>query len=237
MVAGDWPMQWSDNYRFVSDDPRKVTMKKRDAQTHPCRRRRSFHWSQAAQTRLSIISPYFVPGDGSDGRGSARGAATAEQVRILTNSLAANDVAAVHGGYSRHRKDLLEGGVQIWELKPLPGNAEDCESLRVIGREPAYQGVRGRRPRAVRRQLQPRSALDLAQLRARRVGESEPLALQLEQIFDRQTAGEHAWRVSLDAGKLHWTDGHESLDHEPHASWGRRFQAWLARTLRLDAQL
>jgi len=67
--------------------------------------------------------------------------------------------------------------------------------------------------------------------------QSEPLALQLEGIFDRQTAGEHAWRVALDAGKLRWTDGNESFDHEPHASMGRRFQAWLARTFRLDAQL
>jgi putative cardiolipin synthase len=67
--------------------------------------------------------------------------------------------------------------------------------------------------------------------------QSEPLAVQLEEIFDNHTAGEHAWRVALNDGNLHWTDGQESFDHEPHASMGRRFQAWLARTLRLDAQL
>ncbi len=32
-----------------------------------------------------------------------------KSVRVLTNSLVANDVAAVHGGYSRYRKPLLEG--------------------------------------------------------------------------------------------------------------------------------
>jgi putative cardiolipin synthase len=116
MVAGEWPMQWSDKFQFVSDNPLKVTMKERDAQTT--------HVGAAlvplvtgAQTRLSIISPYFVPGDEVTSRfGSMVKSGT--QVRILTNSLAANDVAAVHGGYSRHRKDLLEGGVQLWELKP-----------------------------------------------------------------------------------------------------------------------
>jgi putative cardiolipin synthase len=119
MVEGEWPLQWSDNYRFVSDDPLKVTMKKRDAQTT--------HVGAAlvplvtgAQTRLSIISPYFVPGEEVTTRFGSM-VEMARQVRILTNSLAANDVAAVHGGYSRHRKDLLEGGVQLWELKPLPG--------------------------------------------------------------------------------------------------------------------
>ena len=63
------------------------------------------------------------------------------------------------------------------------------------------------------------------------------LARQLEQLFDKQTSGEHAWRVTLEGGKLQWTDGQERLDKDPHASLGRRFQAWLARVFRLDAQL
>ncbi len=39
-------------------------------------------------------------------------------VRVLTNSLAATDVAAVHAGYAKRRKALLAGGVQLFELKP-----------------------------------------------------------------------------------------------------------------------
>ena len=31
LIAGDWPLQWSAKYRFVSDDPAKVTMEERDA--------------------------------------------------------------------------------------------------------------------------------------------------------------------------------------------------------------
>jgi len=42
-------------------------------------------------------------------------------VSVLTNSLAANDVASVTGGYSEYRRQLLEGGVDLWELKPQPG--------------------------------------------------------------------------------------------------------------------
>ena len=30
LVHGDWPLQWSAKYQFVSDDPAKVTMQKRD---------------------------------------------------------------------------------------------------------------------------------------------------------------------------------------------------------------
>jgi phosphatidylserine/phosphatidylglycerophosphate/cardiolipin synthase-like enzyme len=45
-------------------------------------------------------------------------AASGVQVRVLTNSLAATDVGAVHAGYAKYRKALLEGGVRVYELKP-----------------------------------------------------------------------------------------------------------------------
>jgi cardiolipin synthase C len=235
MVEGEWPIQWSDNYRFVSDDPRKVTMNKRDAQTT--------HVGAAlvplvtgAQTRLSIISPYFVPGEEVTTR-FGNMVADGREIRILTNSLAANDVAAVHGGYSRHREDLLKGGVQIWELKPLPGMEDNASLFGSSGASLHTKAfaVDGRGLFVGSYNLDPRSTWLNCEQGV--FAQSEPLARQLEGIFDRQTAGEHAWRVALDAGKLHWTDGNESFDHEPHASMGRRFQAWLARTLRLDAQL
>jgi cardiolipin synthase C len=235
MVAGDWPMQWSDNYRFVSDDPLKVTMKKKDAQTTHVGAT-LVPLVQAAQRRLSIISPYFVPGEEltsrfgdivKDGR----------EIRILTNSLAANDVAAVHGGYSRHRQDLLAGGVKIWELKPLPGMEDNASLFGSSGASLHTKAfaVDGRGLFVGSYNLDPRSTWLNCEQGV--FAQSEPLALQLEGIFDKQTAAEHAWRVSLDAGKLHWTDGNENFEHEPHASAGRRFQAWLARTFRLDAQL
>ena len=235
MVAGEWPLQWSDNYRFVSDDPLKVTMKQRDAQTTHVGAT-LVPLVSAAQTRLSIISPYFVPGEEVTTRFGTM-VKDGRQIRILTNSLAANDVAAVHGGYSRHRKDLLEGGVQIWELKPLPGMEDNASLFGSSGASLHTKAfaVDGRGLFVGSYNLDPRSTWLNCEQGV--FAESEPLALQLEGIFDRQTAGEHAWRVSLDEDKLHWTDGNETFDHEPHASMGRRFQAWLARTLRLDAQL
>ena len=42
------------------------------------------------------------------------------KVRILTNSLAANDVPMVHAGLMRYREDLLKGGVELYEFKPTP---------------------------------------------------------------------------------------------------------------------
>ena len=57
-----------------------------------------------------------MPGDfGTDGLvGLVR---DGTQVGVVTNSLAANDVPAVHSGYARYRKRLLEGGVSLFELR------------------------------------------------------------------------------------------------------------------------
>ena len=59
------------------------------------------------------------------------------------------------------------------------------------------------------------------------------LAAQLDTIFELQTSGSRAWHVTVEKGGLRWSDGHAVLDEEPEASFGKKFQAWLA----LDAQL
>lgn len=39
-------------------------------------------------------------------------------VTVLTNSLQATDVAAVHSGYVKYRKPLLKAGIKLYELQP-----------------------------------------------------------------------------------------------------------------------
>jgi putative cardiolipin synthase len=71
------------------------------------------------ETDLIAISPYFVPGK----KGADFLRAMAERgvrVTILTNSLAATDVPAVHAGYARYRRTLVEAGVELYEMRPSP---------------------------------------------------------------------------------------------------------------------
>ncbi len=65
---------------------------------------------------LYIVSPYFVP--------TKTGTAWLKQLRddgvavtVFTNSLKATDVSAVHSGYMRYRKPLLQSGVELYEFK------------------------------------------------------------------------------------------------------------------------
>jgi putative cardiolipin synthase len=74
---------------------------------------------------LLIVNPYFVPGKrGVDALCALREGGA--RVSILTNSLASNDVTAVHAGYARYRKKLLKCGVMLYELnediRKKPGN-------------------------------------------------------------------------------------------------------------------
>jgi putative cardiolipin synthase len=63
------------------------------------------------------------------------------------------------------------------------------------------------------------------------------VATQLEAIFDQESSGERAWAVTLENGKLRWSDGKRTYYDSPEASGGQKFQAWLAKVLRLDSQL
>lgn len=84
------------------------------------------------ETTLDVISSYFVPGK----RGTAIFTSLAQQgtrVRVLTNSLAATDVPLVHAGYSKKRKQLLKAGVELYELRPLPGATQGRAELGTLG--------------------------------------------------------------------------------------------------------
>jgi putative cardiolipin synthase len=187
---------------------------------------------RAAQRDVLIVSPYFVPGD--EGTRLLVGlAGQGIRVRVLTNSLAANDVAAVHGGYSRHRKALLEGGVELWELKPF-GTAQDHSLLGSSGAslhakaltiddDGLFIGSYN---------LDPRSTELNAEMGV--YVESAPLAGEFRDRVVGLLDSNMAWRVQLERDKLTWTDASTTVEREPDASIGRRFQAWLARLLPLD---
>jgi cardiolipin synthase C len=235
LASGERPMQWSANYRFVADDPLKISMEKRDAHRAavsaiilPAMR--------DAKTSLDIISPYFVPGD-KGSTGLVNTAKAGSQVRILTNSLAANDVAAVHGGYSRYRKKLLKGGVQLWELKPLAGGAADKSLFGSSGASLHTKGfsIDQKTLFVGSYNLDPRSTWLNCEQGV--LVESPELVDQFRAIFEAQTAGSHAWRVTREAGELRWADDQGVTSKDPQTTLSQRFQAWFARVLRIDAQL
>ena len=155
---------------------------------------------------------------------------------MLTNSLAANDVAAVHGGYSRHRKALIEGGVQLWEFKPLSGpNSSSLFGSSGASLHTKALTVDGRTLFVGSYNLDP--AFHLAQLRTGRAGGG--CGAHGAARRDLRDADVGSARLARDAARRQpaLERRQENFDSDPNASAGRRFQAWITRVLHLDAQL
>lgn len=158
-------------------------------------------------------------------------------MKVPKPSLVANDISAVHGGYSRYRQALLAGGVELWELKAVAGSelqkrvrASSGASLHtkalLIDRKTLFVGSYN---------LDPRSAWLNCEQGV--LVESETLAQEMADTFARQIRGQRAWHVTLAGGDLSWSDGTETFSKDPHSSVVQRLQAWIVRVLRLDPQL
>ena len=114
LLQSDLPLEWATT-RMVSDDPAKALGRAR-SEGHLIEKLKLA--IREPTTQLDLISAYFVPS--SLGTRFFTGLANrGVKVSILTNSLAATDVALVHSGYAKYRKELLRAGVILYELKRL----------------------------------------------------------------------------------------------------------------------
>lgn len=80
-----------------------------------------------------FVSAYFIPGD----RGMEVLADLVRRgvsVTVLTNSLAATDVVAVHGIYALYRPALIEAGVKLYEYRVDARRPEPAEHKLRLGR-------------------------------------------------------------------------------------------------------
>lgn len=112
LTDGSLAFSWSDA-RVIHDSPMKKSLGRKGAdellisQLAP--------YISGSKKAAYIVSPYFVPGDKATDA-LCKLAQDGVDVRILTNSLASNDVSAVHAGYSKYRRTLLKAGVRLYEL-------------------------------------------------------------------------------------------------------------------------
>ncbi|HLX29793.1 MAG TPA: phospholipase D family protein [Casimicrobiaceae bacterium] len=118
LLADDSGIVWA-KAQVLVDSPDKAKVEN-DDEPGALFRRRFFEAARDVKNDLLIVSPYFVPGD----KGLAlleKLRARGVRVRVLTNSLLSTDVPAVHAGYRKYRVPLLKAGVELYEVKPLPG--------------------------------------------------------------------------------------------------------------------
>jgi len=242
--AGRTHYDWGDAL-LVFDTPDKLT-NNRDGDGSSLTRQIGPHFD-AISNELIIFSPYFVPGvKGSDAliEMARRGV----RVRVLTNSLASSDVGAVHAGYSRYRKKLLRGGVELYEMdsnltreqrkqkRGMEGSSKASLHAKsfILDRREVFIGSLN---------LDPRSVVENTEVGV--MLESPALAGKMAQWFD-DNIDRVAFRVELvenDNGDetLRWTghrDGKENIYYaDPYTSIWRRMGIGLLSLLPIESQL
>ncbi len=189
--------------------------------------------AEATRSELIISSPYFIPGK--------EGIKFFEQlrkkgvrIRILTNSFAGNDVAIVHSGYARYRKDLLKIGMELYELKPVLDTASEQQrsafgssgaSLHaksfVIDRERVFVGSLNLDPRSV--ELNTELGI---------IVESRELANVIAGKFEELVQPKYSYHLELDPsdGDLVWISEEEGKEvrytRDPEVGFWRRSSTW-----------
>lgn len=244
MATGNEGFYWGKADLLV-DDPSKINRAPEDTEGHLLPQFAGL--GSQVRKELLIVSPYFVPGDkGVEWLGGLvkRGV----RVTVLTNSLAATDVGAVHAGYQRYRKPLLEAGIRLYELKPeaieharekrsggLSGSRASLHAKTfVFDRRDVFIGSLNLDPRSI--QLNTEIGL---------LCESTPLAEDLSGTIE-QNLDQIAWQLELNADasgkkRLTWVetgaDGVHQLTEEPEVSTWRKFSVWFLGLLPIESQL
>ena len=222
------PLEWV-QVKMVSDDPSKgLGLAEKQQLLLP-------KLGQALgqiDTSLDLISAYFVPrASGVEAFGKL--AESGIKVRILTNAFEATDVPAVHAGYGKRRKALLERGVQLYEMRSLVPAYADTAGKKIFQRfgssgaslHAKTFAVDGKRIFVGSFNFDPRSAHLNTELGF--LIDSPTLAKQFVHVMDTEVPT-LSYRVELNGnGDLQWVGGSNTsapqiYTVEPHTTWFSR---------------
>lgn len=227
---------WTDRVQIVADPPLKWHSDDRSG------------WlvgkltAMLASTREEalLISPYFVPGEAGSA-GLERLVGNEASVGVATNSLAANDVPAVHSGYARYRERLLRAGVQLYEMKAR----SQVDTAGMFGSSGASLHTKafvvdGARGFVGSFNLDPRSVDLNTEMGV--LFEDEALAAELRNEYLKLVGPGLSYQLQLDdEGRLRWLDASVApplvLTHEPDTTWARRLLVRVIGWLPIESQL
>ena len=225
--------------RVIADDPETIAPGMESDDVVAFIRGRVAHLKE----ELLVESPYFVLPAGAQATVKALHERNV-RVRVLTNSLASNDMLPAHSGYAKTRRRLLENGMELYELRPDTNAFRSGWSF-LSGRSPAALHTKAM---AFDREavfigsfnLDPRSAV--INTEAGLYIESPELAEKLTAYMATGVVPANSYRVLLDPnGEIVWEtvrDGKKMRYRgEPETGFRRRFVAGLWKLLPIDLQL
>jgi putative cardiolipin synthase len=173
---------------------------------------------RSAQQEVLITNAYIIP-DKLFMNDLRELAARGVRVRILTNSLASNDVPAVNAHYGPWRGPILETGARLHEMR-----SDAAIKAELVDTAPVRSGFAGLHSKAMvvdrkrsfvgSMNLDPRSEIFNSEMGV--VIDSPALAGALAQRMERDMGGANSWEVTLRPdGSLRWDSDAGTLEREP----------------------
>ena len=230
----------------TSDDPIKVEHGGKDrSQNLMPQLRPQF---DGARESVMLVSPYFVPRKGGvDFLRSLR--ARGVRVRVLTNGLASTDVLPVFGKYKKYRRQLLEAGVELYEIDPVydldgpagPLQASDAAKAPRAGLHGKVLSFDCLQFFVGSMNLDPRSAFTNTEIGflVDAPDVAGPLCEALDETFARGAFRLELTTTSNGARHMEWVDTDKGREQrftsEPRASRWRRFKAWMYGILPIES--
>ena len=225
--------------RIIADDPEAIARGEESDDVV------GFIRARVAQLKTELLaeSPYFVLPAQTQATVKALNERNV-RVRVLTNSLASNDMLAAHSGYAKTRRQLLANGMELYELRPdtdafrsgwslLSGQSRAALHAKAMAfdREAVFIGSFN---------LDPRSAV--INTEASLYIESPELAERLMAYMATGVMPANSYRVVLNPnGSIIWQTVTDGLvvryRNEPGTGFRRRLVANLLKLLPIDSQL
>jgi cardiolipin synthase C len=185
-----------------------------------------------ATGEVLIESAYFVPTQ-EGARFMMQRAQAGVRTRLLTNSLAANDVLPVHAGYAKYRRRLLKAGVEIHEFQRRAAHTAGSQRLSSASSDASLHAKVLVFDRTVTWvgsfNLDPRSAELNTELAI--IIHDSAIGQRAAAMVERDLQPDRAWRLVLEPRKsgglgLVWYGERDGatlrLTEEPDASRGQR---------------
>lgn len=184
---------------------------------------------ESAKDDVLILNAYIIPGEWAMETFRSLGD-RGVRVRMLTNSLASNDVPAVTAKYKKYRRPLLDAGAELYEFRAHPKiqpGVVDTDPVTaefagfhtkaaVVDRKLVYIGSLNLDPRSIK--LNTEMGMIVS---------SPEFAAEVASIAERDMSSANSWRVGLDEdGKLFWKSGAGTVTRQPAESTWQRIQAW-----------
>ncbi len=181
-------------------------------------------FSKTAKNELLIVNAYLIPNEDML-KGARDLVQKGVKIKILTNSLASQDVPAVNSHYGPWRKEILATGIELYELRPdaaikaqtdtppiVSGFIGLHSKASVVDRTSVYIGSFNLDPRARDFNTEMGVLID-----------SPELAEELARLAEELMQPENSWQVKLSGeGKLIWQSGDDIRTRQPAQSFWQR---------------